>query len=51
MPGHLHLILSTQGNEQLSSIVRDFKKFASKAIIEEIENINESRKEMVIEGI
>ena len=50
MPSHLHLILSTQGNEQLSSIVRDFKKFTSKAIIEEIENINESRKEWLLRG-
>ncbi|HED36763.1 MAG TPA: hypothetical protein ENI76_00730 [Ignavibacteria bacterium] len=25
MPSHLYLILSTQGNEQLSGIVRDFK--------------------------
>ncbi len=48
MPSHLHLILSMQGNEQLSSIVRDFKKFTSKAIIEEIESINESRKKWLL---
>ncbi len=48
MPSHLHLIISRSGNEQLSGIVRDFKKFTSKAIIEEIRNINESRKEWLL---
>jgi REP element-mobilizing transposase RayT len=48
MPSHLHLIISKSGNEQLSSIVRDFKKFTSKAIINEISNINESRKKWLL---
>jgi REP element-mobilizing transposase RayT len=48
MPSHLHLIISKTGSEQLSSIVRDFKKVTSKAIIEEISNINESRKEWLL---
>ena len=48
MPSHLHLIISKTGREKLSSIVRDFKKFTSKSIIEEIENINESRKEWLL---
>lgn len=48
MPSHLHLIISKSGNEQLSSIVRDFKKFTSKAIIKEIENIAESRREWLL---
>ena len=48
MPSHLHLIISKSGNEQLSSIIRDFKKFTSKAFINEIGNINESRKEWLL---
>jgi len=44
MPSHLHLIVSKQGDETLSGIIRDFKKFASKAIIQEINSINESRR-------
>ncbi len=48
MPSHLHLIISKSGNETLSGIIRDFKKFTSKAIIDEICNINESRKEWLL---
>ena len=48
MPSHLHLLISKIGGDQLSGIVRDFKKFTSKSIIEEIENINESRKEWLL---
>ncbi|NOY95969.1 MAG: transposase [Chlorobi bacterium] len=48
MPSHLHLIVSKTGSENLSAIIRDFKKFTSKAIINEIENINESRKEWLL---
>jgi REP-associated tyrosine transposase len=44
MPSHLHLIISSNRKFHLSEIVRDFKKYTSKAIIEEIKNINESRK-------
>lgn len=42
MPSHLHMIVSTKG-ESLSSIMRDFKKFTSKRIVSEMEQINESR--------
>lgn len=48
MPSHLHLIVSSSGKFHLSEIVRDFKKFTSKAIIEEIKSINESRKEWLL---
>ena len=44
MPSHLHLIISTK-KEPLENIMRDFKKFVSKSIIKEIEQVNESRKE------
>lgn len=45
MPSHVHFIVSVQQDiPALSDIVRDFKKFTSKKIIEEILQINESRK-------
>ncbi len=44
MSNHCHLILSAK-NENLSDIIRDFKKFTSKAIYSAIEkNSHESRK-------
>jgi len=42
MPSHLHMIISSANN--LSGILRDFKKFTSKEIIDTIGRINESRK-------
>jgi len=42
MPSHLHLIVSSENN--LSAILRDFKKFTSKELITTIDPINESRK-------
>jgi putative transposase len=47
MPSHLHMIVSTKG-ETLPSLFRDFKKFTAKAIVVELDNINESRKEWII---
>ena len=44
MPNHLHLIISTLTNN-LSDIIRDFKKFTSARIIKAIEeNTKESRR-------
>ena len=44
MTNHLHLILSTEQPFKLSDVLRDFKKFTSKAIIKAIqENQKESR--------
>ena len=48
MPSHLHLIVSCQ-EAPLSNIIRDFKKFTSKALIKEIRLINESRKQWLLE--
>jgi putative transposase len=48
MPSHLHMIVSTKG-EKLSNIMRDFKKFTSKELINVMERINESRKEWILE--
>ena len=47
MSNHVHLIVST--NDNLSDILRDFKKFTSKAIIEAIKNNDtESRKNWML---
>ena len=44
MTNHIHLIASSTTNIKLFEIVRDFKKFTNKAIIDEINLGNESRK-------
>ena len=50
MTNHVHLIIRAGGEELLQNILRDYKKFTSKAIIQEItENIQESRKEWLLE--
>ncbi len=49
MSNHLHLVVSPQ-NENLSDVLRDFKKFTSKQIIKAIsENKQESRREWMLE--
>lgn len=48
MSSHLHLIISSE-QENLSAIMRDFKKFTSKKIIEELVNGNDSRKEWMLD--
>jgi putative transposase len=50
MPSHLHMIARTaEGAKQdLSGIMRDFKKFTSKAIVDTIIEIKESRKEWML---
>ena len=48
MSNHCHLIIRAK-NENLSDIIRDFKKFTSKAIYRAIEqNARESRKEWLL---
>jgi len=50
MSNHLHLVVSAK-NENLSDILRDFKKFTSKQIIEAIiNNKQESRKDCLPAG-
>jgi len=46
MSNHIHCVLSSESN--LSSIVRDFKKFTSKSIFKAIETENESRREWLM---
>ena len=49
MSNHLHLIAEADEKHNLSDILRDFKKFTSKAIVKEIgENLQESRKKWML---
>ena len=49
MPSHLHIIAATNGIKQnLSEVMKDFKKFTSKKIIELIPEINESRRDWLL---
>ncbi len=51
MTNHLHLIASANENRQntLSDILRDFKKFTSKAIIQKIKDIPERRRRWLLD--
>ena len=50
MTNHVHLIIRASGEILLQDILRDYKKFTSKAIIHAIEeNIQESRKEWLLQ--
>ncbi|MCB0519242.1 MAG: transposase [Lewinellaceae bacterium] len=48
MSNHIHLIAQTQGYD-LSDVLRDFKKFTSKAIIKTVQEDAESRREWMME--
>ena len=48
MSNHIHMIVqSTEGN--LSDLIRDFKKFTAKTILDKIQNEPESRREWMLE--
>jgi len=49
MPSHLHIIARAEDQYSLSDIMRDFKKFTSKALINNIINGTESRKDWLLE--
>ena len=50
MPNHLHMIVSANDEDSVSDIMRDFKKFTSKKILEAIENnVQESRREWLLD--
>jgi|WetSurMetagenome_2_1015567.scaffolds.fasta_scaffold351124_2 putative transposase len=49
MPSHLHLIARADENFKLSDILRDFKKYTSKAIIKQILDEPESRREWILD--
>ena len=49
MSNHVHMIAKAEGNYSLPDILRDFKKFTSKAIFKAIsENYSESRREILL---
>jgi REP element-mobilizing transposase RayT len=48
MSNHIHLIAGTKDGFNLSDILRDFKKYISKKIIELIQTENESRKDLML---
>jgi putative transposase len=48
MSNHLHLIVRAQPPANLSAIIRDFKKYTSKKVIETIQTIGESRREWLL---
>lgn len=48
MSNHLHMIVGAAEGFIVSDIVRDFKKYTSKAIVKAIQNENESRKEWML---
>lgn len=48
MPSHLHMIARSNGKNELVSILRDFKKYTSRKIIDQIINEPESRREWML---
>lgn len=49
MPSHVHLLCRAQDDDLLANVMRDFKSFTSKKIIETINNEKESRREWLLE--
>ena len=49
MSNHLHLVVNCDEPDQLSDVIRDFKKFTAKRIIAQIQNEAESRREWMLE--
>jgi REP element-mobilizing transposase RayT len=49
MPSHLHLLVNTEDGFNLADVIRDFKKFTSKKIVEQIKSEPESRREWLLE--
>ncbi len=47
MSNHIHVFIKSE-NAELSAILRDFKSYTSKKIIEEIDACNESRKKWML---
>ncbi|OIP02871.1 MAG: transposase [Bacteroidetes bacterium CG2_30_32_10] len=48
MPSHIHMIARAEGEFTLSEIIRDFKKYTAKAIIKQIQEEPESRREWML---
>jgi REP element-mobilizing transposase RayT len=50
MSNHIHLIIQSEDGK-LSDLIRDFKKFTAKNILDKIQAVPESRKEWMLERI
>ena len=48
MSNHIHLIIQSEDGK-LSDLIRDFKKFTAKNILDKIQSVPESRKEWMLE--
>jgi REP element-mobilizing transposase RayT len=48
MPSHLHLICSSSSELTISEIMRDFKKFTARDLLNKIKNTPESRREWLL---
>lgn len=48
MSNHIHLIASAEDGFHLSNILRDFKKFTSKKIVEQVKTSEESRRSWIL---
>src|SRR5690606_27567996 len=48
MTNHIHMVVQSQNNN-LSDLIRDFKKFTARAILNEIQTFPESRQEWMLE--
>jgi len=51
MSNHIHLVITTKGSEDISGIIRDFKKHTSKQVSTAIQAINESRREWLLNAM
>ncbi len=49
MPNHIHMIVSAEGN-LLVNILRDFKQFTSRRIIQQVKTVRESRRSWLLAG-
>lgn len=49
MTNHIHFIVNCNEPYQLKDTIRDFKKFTSKAIVQEVKNGEESRRTWLLE--
>jgi REP element-mobilizing transposase RayT len=48
MTNHLHLVCCVEQPFRMSDFLRDYKKFTAKAILDEIQNNTESRREWML---
>jgi REP element-mobilizing transposase RayT len=48
MSNHIHIIAYTEGNNDLSDVIRDFKKFTANGILKSIKTEPESRSEWLL---